>query len=303
MDLYIVAGGIIGYNEGNITNCKNNARIQANYYHETYLGGIVGDGGNITGCSNTGAITVEDSAAGHYDDCMVGGIVGLGYDIIEDCYNSGNVKTISYAEYNNPGGIVGYADNATINNTYNTGDITAIRAFNSSSGLGRDTAAGGIAGYLYASSVYNSYNLGAVNVERVNENYEIKAGGIAGYAAYNNNVINCYNVGTVKSESDYYTYLGGIFGQAQNSNTIGNSVNYGKLYVKGQQIEGVLCGHSSYGTLTIENSFEMDENSITPEELLTQLQGYVTELPTNQVTLLNWKIYSEENNGYPILIK
>ena len=81
-----------------MVNCHNSANITADLINSTsplYSGSIVahnnGAGANISGCTNSGNITISNTAA---TDLQVGALVGLHgseTDIAEDCTSTGVV--------------------------------------------------------------------------------------------------------------------------------------------------------------------------------------------------------------------
>ncbi len=103
------AGGIVGNNQGVIIDCFNEGDIDA----KMDAGGIVAfqeDTGNVTRSYNVGTVQSQSYA---------GGIAGQNDSYIDNCYNSGRVKsTGGYA-----GGIAG-RNSDTVENTYNVGKIS-----------------------------------------------------------------------------------------------------------------------------------------------------------------------------------
>lgn len=182
-------GGIVGCSkDSHIQKCKNNAYvyllISGDEPARHKLGGIAGvatlsadecseeDAVLIAGCENTGTITCTTEAN---FECT-GGIVGrLVSDnayyraIVKDCTNTGPVSSIEAGT----GGIVGYAQNASIENCGNKKDITGT------------TGVGGIAGYAYyGTQILNCTNYGSVtgnNYETTETTvYAYNIGGIVG---------------------------------------------------------------------------------------------------------------------------
>ncbi len=215
-------GGIVGLTENSvtITNCKNEANINANasaedtvsntknYIKSTYVGGIVGKAASatISDCENTGKI------GGGY---AVGGIVGQTYNTkstIERCINSGDITanwagtTKSYSV----GGIVGYLyKNDVVDGCINRGKISANTA-----------SAGGIIGMFYTkdASVKNCYNTGEVQ----NLYASGVVGGIAGcvgssaYSQIDVYIQNCLNAGNLTGAEGK---AAGIIGEYGKSNS------------------------------------------------------------------------------------
>ena len=97
-------GGLVGRNDGTITNCYSTGNVTGS----NYVGGLVGRNyvsGTITNCYSTGNVTGSGS---------VGGLVGYnGYGAITNCYSTGNVTGSSYV-----GGLVGYNYGTIISNCY-----------------------------------------------------------------------------------------------------------------------------------------------------------------------------------------
>ena len=117
------AGSIAGYNDGEITNCRNFATVKTAY---AYTGGIAGyqtTNGVVSSCYNGGTII-----AGRY---YAGGIAGFNWGRIDACQNDGDVKGAWVNDYKATGqrytaGIVAANNGASeITNCINTGNITA----------------------------------------------------------------------------------------------------------------------------------------------------------------------------------
>jgi len=124
--------GQIGYGEyktkGTITKCVNNGIIQGTGSTAGVVGGIAGNityGSKISECANLANVTTEGI---HESYAIIGGIAGwqnnIGANIIEKCYNTGNVTSTTSR---GSGGIVGVARtnaNNTVTYCYNTGSVT-----------------------------------------------------------------------------------------------------------------------------------------------------------------------------------
>ncbi len=148
------AGGIVGYAENSsISQVTNKAQIVGS----SNVGGIAGEfngsGKAVQNATNRGEITGGNTVAG---------IVGkLTAGRVSNSNNEGRVTssfptTISGNEGAFLGGIAGWAD-GNIGNCYNTGEITTLTAFGSSNYVG------GIAGYLASGKAASyCYNGGTV---------------------------------------------------------------------------------------------------------------------------------------------
>lgn len=135
-----IVGGIVGNNNGNISQCINKATVSST---AQYCGGIVGTNkGTVSGCVNYGTISASKD---------VGGIAGLnstGSTSIVNCTNYGNIQSQSgYA-----GGIVGNFQSGTINGNYTYGDVTTTNAESTS---------------LFTGAIIGTYD----GVSTINNNY------------------------------------------------------------------------------------------------------------------------------------
>ncbi len=151
-------GGIVGSNRyGNIINCLNSAYV----YGDKYIGGIAGENdGQITYCQNDGKVNATSS------EQYYGGIVGYNAGTISACFNSGEISV--YSGSGDVGGIAGYNGiSKTIENCANTGYINSLSAgaivggnygnINSCYNLGELTAGAYGVVYYNAGSISNVY--------------------------------------------------------------------------------------------------------------------------------------------------
>lgn len=188
-------GGICGYNEGQITDCKNKANVVSDGDRTGGIcGGSKGTGSTevqILRCENLGNVSYENGT-GKYK----GGIAGEAqYTEITECSNSGNIS----GNGNFNGGIAGRViAGATVKDCYNTGAVTAS-AYQT----------GGVAGGTYMSNysecgIINCYSVGAVtNTLDTPQSY----GALIGY--YSGGVVtNCYCL----IENDNIEAIGGTDG-------------------------------------------------------------------------------------------
>lgn len=128
-----------------------------------YVGGICGQnmGGTLQNCHNTGTVSGKN---------FVGGVCGNNDNrsTLKECYNEGTVEGAG----DNVGGVCGQ-NNATLENSYNTGDVSGINFV------------GGVCGRNYNSGKVNvCYNTGEVTGTN-------KVGSVCGYN-YGGTVRNCY---------------------------------------------------------------------------------------------------------------
>ena len=123
-----------------------------------------------------------------------GAIAGTNYGTIENCYNTGTVMS-EYGANMGIGGIAGW-NYGTIRECYNAGTIDQT-------GAGAD-GAGGICGRIRKGAVVEDcYNTGEIH-----SYYD--AGGIVGYYSdddYGFTIKNCYNIGSVSSDTRYWNEI------------------------------------------------------------------------------------------------
>ena len=169
-------GGVVGWAEGKATisgkkegatatNTQeikmDNDNASAVAIARTSLGGIIGYSSeaesNVTSCSNSGKIWINNNTAGSYGLMSIGGTIGhtSAASTVEDCSNSGEILCqnpgAAISAYVDLGGIVGCAEAAitisgtTADATLNSGAVTVSQA-SSAIVYARNTE-GGILGY------------------------------------------------------------------------------------------------------------------------------------------------------------
>lgn len=139
---YSYTGGIVGFNNGTVSRCVNNAAVSNQDDNSvTNIGGICGyNKGTISNSINkavvsghgvnTGGIAGLNDSVGEIRDCFnvgeinsffydAGGIVGHNDGTVDGCFNSVEIKA-----YSTVGGIAG-SNTGTVSNVYNAGDIVA----------------------------------------------------------------------------------------------------------------------------------------------------------------------------------
>jgi hypothetical protein len=132
-----LVGGIVGENEGMVSNCSNTGRVSGS---NNYIGGIAGSNyyGIVSNCSNTGIAI----GSGYY----IGGLVGYNdKGTVFNSYATGEVSGGSEV-----GGLVG-GNGGTVSNCYSSGNVNG------------NWGVGGLVGVNYKGTVSNSF----YNVDRV----------------------------------------------------------------------------------------------------------------------------------------
>ena len=200
------AGGIVGYSSScTIDNCHFSGAIRCKSGSDgaDYIGGILGNGGNLT-FDNTDIknctvdADIKDANVSTSYCKYIGGIAGYCYNVI-NCVvknSSGKDRVSSYtAKY--IGGVVGYASNA-VTNSHNSSEVYSVS--NSATSY-----VGGIAGYAY--DVSKCCNYSSVTAMAATCFY---VGGVVGYAK--NEVTDCRNYKTVRCDGAPTCYVGGVAG-------------------------------------------------------------------------------------------
>lgn len=236
-------GGIAGYADGDLINCKNTGVISAP--NADYVGGIAGRVNcgvrNVTLSELTNTAAVSGKA-------HTGGIVGK---VSAEIYSSGsyvvtatklnNAGAINGANYT--GGIFGYCQ---LTNTYGSGRTFIMRAAmlsNVSNVTGQDYV-GGLIGAVSSngiSELTDSTSSGVITGKQY-------VGGIAGNT--NGSVINCKNTGEIKASADH---VGGIVG----------FVSYGHINITLRDLTNTaaVTGLNSVGGIVGKAHYEVYSNA------------------------------------------
>ena len=277
-----VTGGISGGTDGNVVypskfiQCNNSGAVTA----IAIVGGISGDNDGTTNesvydnCHNTGALSSHFCA---------GGIIGryntnIGYNdgetmitspVIRNCSNSGDVVLEGDAFMTwigNAGGIAGMLTDVDIENSTNTGDVTANTGYagglvaksennnvshchNEGNVQITDThvltiedlqnvlmTAGGLVGMTFNSTITSSYNTGNVSGG-------VFSAGIVGFIDSRVEAIsNCFNLGVVESNTQM-GFAGGIVGNF----SVEDGVLQSTMGIKNCYNAGPLIGHGAAG--------------------------------------------------------
>lgn len=241
------------------------------------VGGVVGMmyNGEVAGSYNLGAVNTtrraQDIANAKYPSVNMGGVVGdtteetTAEALIYDVYNKGQIGDETYQFYaRHVGGVVGRLS-GTVEKAYNTGAI--YNGYN---------VVGGIAGWFYKGTINNSFNTGNITVVNNDiTDGGSQVGGIAGgvglySGSMDSTISNSYNLGTLRSftsENGKPNYIGGIIGRitsdGSNKLTIKNVYTTGNLYAQVGDKSSVEGLSSIYGNsqgvaadrITVENAY------------------------------------------------
>ena len=237
---YAYTGGIVGYNGGTVEGCTNKCDVTVSANDYAYTGGVASvNNGTVSNCRNTGNVTVT----GNSKYVCTGGITGINSGTVSYCNNSGDVSGQTVASNLpsvNTGGVVGQNYNGTVSNCYNTGAVTG-------SGGGSYyfliVNTGGVVGQNYDGTVSDCYNTGAVTA--IGGGYAGGVAGVNGRSGYRiGTVESCYNIGTVRVESEGSGSAGGVVGWNEDRNDSSGIVT-GCYYLKQDGLDGIGYGDDS----------------------------------------------------------
>lgn len=156
----------------------------------------------------------------------VGGIVGYAnLASISKCYNYSQISITSNGG-EDFGGIVGYASFSTLSDCYNNGVISSTGSYTSKKG--------GIVGYIDNATITRCYNLANLTQDSIGV-----TGGIAGYCAATT-ITECYNLGDIIGGSDTGGIVGILYMAANRGTNIFNCYNAGAI--KGSEYTGGILG-------------------------------------------------------------
>ncbi len=305
--VYFISGGLLIGRVQNavIENCYvENSAIEASVIHySNYFGGIIGNSSvPIRNCFIRNS-SIDCFTSGDMEDTgsvpFVGGIAGVAYAKISDCYSEGTTirGNVPYM-----GGIVGSISTYTVENCFVTGHIIAEGDMHiaSTGNYVSEAFVGGIAGR--APNVRNCYMTGDITWNSIlPEQYYgdqlkyayVHIGGIAGYPT-TGGTGNNYVTGEIKiirkEHAKDYFYVGGLVGSGGSSSFghfIKNNVFAGKLTGDSHEriIRGSIIGHYNSIFLYAEKSIsynyftETGYNAIgtTETEANIQANNYIVE--------------------------
>ena len=210
------SGGLVGHNNGTISNSYATGEVTSSVYSYSYSGGLVGynkQRGAISNSYATGAVTSSVSVYSYS-----GGLVGYNYvGTISNSYATGEVTSSSSTSNSNSysGGLVGYNYEGTISNSYATGEVTSSTSASASASA---SYSGGLVG-RNSGTISNSYATGGeVTSSTSDPSSNSYSGGLVGRNT--GTLSNSYAIGEVTSTSDpsSNSYGGGLVGN--NTTTI-----------------------------------------------------------------------------------
>lgn len=261
-------GGIVGD-----TTEESNAKV---YLYDVYNKGQIGD--------------KEFKYFGRH----IGGIVGRLSGTVEKAYNTGAI----YNGYNVVGGIVGWMHEGSVNNVFNTGNITVYNQNNVQGQIG------GIVGAAHNTigdiNISNAYNLGTIRGFKGNGT-DVSLGGILGFilaeGSHSVNISNVYTTGNLyASDGNLYSIYG--------ATGIGKYTISNAYYIKPDEKNNNLpfADLSANGRNNANGAMDFDEKSNSGNyggfTFTTQSGGDVDGGSNVAASDNNWRIY---DGNTPIL--
>ena len=252
-----VVGGVVGSNNGSVTNCYSMGTVNGG----NWVGGVVGSNyGSVTNCYSTGTVSGGN---------QIGGVVGWSTGIVNNCYSTNTMNGGDYV-----GGVVGVSSNSSVTNCYSTGTVN-----------GGDYV-GGVVGYSYNGSVVtNCYSTGAVSGSS-------SIGGVAGYVEGGGSVKNCVALNpSVKIKTEYYG-VGRVTGV--NNNIVENNAAFSGMTNNNGNTDWFYDGASnkdgaglSVGAInadgTLGGRFTAENGWTTENGKLPGLFGKAVEMPSHLI--------------------
>ena len=268
---YSNVGGVIGYLEGTIKECKNVATEKVSIEIKNAstvkvsapaVGGVVGTAlkGDILNCSNEGPVYITGYVQGGTSDAAycggdekpaIGGVVAKAgakeEDTtlkIQDCKNSGEVSgTIWNSNNIRMGGIVGWTSIPVVGSAANTLENSGEVALKSSTTF-LTAYVGGVIGHSISTcdKIYNTGNI-TVNQKSTTDNQKAYIGGAAGYMSKAAGGVfkqaqNRGNITVTSTSAKTVSNIGGCIGRGESTSVTSNgnswatcNTNYGKITV------------------------------------------------------------------------
>ena len=265
-------GTLVGKNYNNVTGCTNNGNLTINsdvVFQGTPLnvGGVVGyNEGQVTS-TNNGALTVAGDNGAQTAN-YIGGIAGENKGTVSGCTNGINaaIATTLKANRNVVGGIVGWNNGTCTQNINNaTVDCSPTEYVNNYAWA----MAGGIAGGILSGTVNSNTNNGSVsvNTDLAGDKSHVGVGGIAGtldsnatdFELKHNNVTSAATISSTTSAVYRRSGVGGLIGNTfNNKSTLDFVGDTGKIECKivgGQNTRAAFGGvvGIAYDAIKIKN--------------------------------------------------
>ena len=310
--------GILGGHAGNISssayqpckltidNCTNTGKVEKTGAGASnmFVGGIVAflNGtaksdthvADVKNCTNGGAVLNGSTGAGSWTT-YTGGIVGY-YHVtgeLKGCTNNGSVTNTTSAQIKDSfihfrlGGIVGSADNGTITDCTNNGEVKDESETNAG-------CVGGIVGCATSKPITltncDNKKSVAVSFNSASNPYPMDLGGILGYSSENVILDGCDNSGDVtnnRTTAALNIYMGGLVGQMPNKSlTVKNCTMSGTLTNKasgGKATLGAVAGICYDNTITDTHSTMSINNAYANQ----YIGGFIGQVESDKTTVMS----------------
>ena len=221
--------------------------LQINYAGTTPVSPYLGLFGFVAGTSASPAVIKNLTAVGdvtmssskNVSGAYSGGLIARAdYAQLTNLHSAINVTVNrTVGNWDNLGGLLGYAQSTTITNCSNSGNVTGWRY------------AGGIAGNITSSSSI----IGCVNTGNI-KNPSTCASGIVANVNTGCKVIGCYNTGAVQAGGNYAAGIAGYVGNAE----VSNCFNTGTVTCNPSFTYGSLIGTVTHADATIRNLYYLE---------------------------------------------
>ena len=293
-------GGVVGYGENDISGCENHVDIIVTTPIDTgqsgaiQCGGIVGDNGNISHCSNYGKINASGNSF-----CYCGGISGKD-GLISECINYGSISGSimayhgwsSFAGNCNVGGIVGATSFDVLDKCINYGSISASKTCENGSCYSGGVA--GFVGYYSSGSITNCINAGPQIYAK-----DGSAGRVAGCVMRPDNLYSLSSTlcnGEIPStEKDVTGKNGQDIDESELEGLI-NSIIYGMYIASGRCGENLTWILDEAGTLSISGTGPMFNYDYSPTPWNIYKNDINNIIFEENVTSIGSNAFSECNN-------
>ena len=289
-----VVAGIAGRSDADISNCQNYGPI-ATVCNSTriYLAGIVGQGGNVSYCTNKGAITRTNQLSNIQSNryIYIGGIMGETRSAcdVDHCTNEAAIESAKITRSSSNatldmGGIVGYGGKQVdISNCVNSGYVHAVAETDSTF---TRTNMGGVLGYgsIASTTITGCDNSGYIYLQYNNKRRNGRVsyiGGIAGQmgpvaGVAGLEIKNCDNTGRVWVRNNNNTVklkggpfgsciVGAIFGTAESKALVSGCTASGDQQCQSYRgICGGIAGYAGNAVLTsntMSQTFNSNQNA------------------------------------------
>lgn len=234
--------GFIGTTQREVCNLHVSTEVESkcdgNGNEYIHIGGIIGYGGNVSGCSFNGSVKMTEGSKP--SDCYIGGIAGIANNV-SNCFVNATITAPITSNRCVTGGVTG--------SCINSSDCIMRGSIEIAETEGDEAKTGGIAGRAggYVTRCQNYANINKATLPTGASGIDYITGGIAGIST----AVSCTNEGNIDVGNTYGTgnnITGGLVGEANKDIT--NSLNKGNV-IGGQgdtsSICGGLVGFSNYG--------------------------------------------------------